>query len=80
MHFLGGIITNKIVFTIPEGFGYSGIQKVLVAFCMVTIAVLFPMNRLPAWSKKIIGTLSKYTLAVYCMHNLNWKIYDFYIQ
>ena len=63
------LMNHEFVFS-PEGFGYSGVQKVLIAFGMITLAVMLPFEKLPAGVSNMITLLSKYTLAVYCMHNL----------
>lgn len=65
----GLLMKYRLIFS-PEGFGYSGIQKVLIAYGLIMIAWLFPFEKIPFMVSKIIAVLSKYTLAVYCMHNL----------
>ena len=63
------LMNHEFVFS-PEGFGYSGVQRVFIAFGMITLAVMLPFDKLPVAVSNIITLLSKYTLAVYCMHNL----------
>ena len=63
-------VAYKLFVYLPKGFGYAGIQKTIVAFGMVMIAVLLPLDELPQSIKMIANSISKYTMAVYCMHNL----------
>ena len=54
----------------PPGYGYSGVQKILIAFGLIMVAWLFPVEKLPTAVMKIIMVLSRYTFGIYCMHNL----------
>ena len=55
---------------VPKGFGYAGVNAILVSCGLLAVAVLFPMDKIGNKGKKIIAMLSKYTLGIYCMHRL----------
>ena len=68
---VGIILAVKPIFPKAMGFGYSGILGIFVAFMLITIAVLFPINDfLNEKLKKIVLVLTKYTLGIYCIHRL----------
>ena len=68
---MGIILVVKPIFPKAMGFGYSGILGIFVAFMLITIAVLFPINDfLNEKLKKTVLVLTKYTLGIYCIHRL----------
>lgn len=65
-----GILMNHSFIFSPEGFGYSGIQRIFIALGLIMIAWLFPFDKLPTVLSNVIVIISRYTLGIYCMHNL----------
>lgn len=55
---------------LPGGFGYQGIQRLCIAFGIVSIIALLPLEKIPVWVKRVVQSLSRYTLGIYCMHNM----------
>lgn len=70
MILITGIFMKYSFISNPPGYGYSGVQKILIAFGLIMAAWLLPVEKLPAAATKIITVLSRYTFGIYCMHNL----------
>ncbi len=56
------------VFTVPEGYGCAGIEKIIVAGCFVFFFWLLPFNWCTGKIKNVIIRLTDYTLGIYCLH------------
>lgn len=67
---LTGFLMKYSIISNPPGYGYSGVQKILIAFGLIMAAWLLPFEKLPTAVIKIITVLSRYTFGIYCMHNL----------
>lgn len=52
------------------GFGYSGIRTIGISVLLVVFAMLLPFHKAPEGIRRVIMTLSRYTLGIYCMHRL----------
>ena len=63
-------LKNVSVLPAPEGFYYAGLKNIFMAVALVSIAYLLPMEKIPEKLQKVIQQMTRYTLAVYCMHNL----------
>lgn len=70
---LSGSAGLYILHDSPQGFGYQGIRLLLLSVSMMIAIKLFDFNRLPSGVKKVIQTVSKYTLGIYCAHLLMGK-------
>lgn len=53
-----------------KDFGFSGFAKPYLALCVMTFAYMCPFELLPLACKKIILTISDYSLGIYCIHRL----------
>lgn len=63
----------KPQFISRRGFGYGGLFTLMIAVAFLTVAVYFPTDWLSVRKQELIYTTSKYTLGIYCMHNLIGK-------
>lgn len=52
------------------GYGYSGIRMIAVAASFVALFYVIPFDRLNDRMKKLLQTITKYTMGIYCMHRL----------
>lgn len=70
---IGGIILK---FGLPsaKGFGYSGLMPLMIAIILFTITIYIPLEKLPVKFQIMILKISRYTLGIYCMHNLVGRI------
>ncbi len=68
-------IVNKYnIFTDITGYGYSGIKNILVATAFIILFYFLPLDRLSARYQKILIKLTRYTMGIYCMHQLVYKL------
>lgn len=72
---LFGIISLIVLFgvkIIPSapGFGYSNNNNLFLVFFMVGFVYFFPFGKIPFKIRLMIKFITKYTLGIYCMHNL----------
>lgn len=58
----------------PGGFDYSGLNPILRAFGIISVACIIPFEKTPAIIQKIIRLITRYTLGIYCMHRLVEKL------
>ena len=63
----------KAVIADPPGFQYAGAPSVGAAVVVVLFVYALPMEKLPPVFKKGVMVASRYTLGIYCMHNLIGK-------
>lgn len=68
-----GILGLIIYIALPntlviEGFGYSGIMKLIGATSIAIIFIFFPIECLNSICKKSISIISAHTLGIYCLH------------
>lgn len=68
------------VFKGIKGYNYSGIDKIVVSFALVSMFYVIPFNKLSKKCTDIIRFLTSYTLGIYCMHILVGKICDLIIS
>ena len=61
-------LTIYPVFTVPEGYGYAGVEKFIVAGCFVFLFWLLPFERCTRKIRNVIIVLTDYTLGIYCLH------------
>lgn len=58
----------NIVFTLPPGLGYQGLQRMLQALPLLAAAYFLPTNHVPRGLTVVIVYLSKFTMGVYLVH------------
>ena len=58
-----------------KDFGFSGICKPYLAIWIVTFAYYTPLEYLPRYIKKLMLTISSYTLGIYCCHRLVYYLF-----
>lgn len=59
------VLIKFINLPVPVGFGYTGINNIIIAISVVNVFSLLPINE-----NKILLLVTKYTFGVYCMHRL----------
>lgn len=64
------LIKKYEVFSYIIGYGYSGIEMIVVSCAFVSLFYIVPFSKLNKSAKVIIGFITKYTLGIYCMHRL----------
>lgn len=67
---LSGSVLLYFFHDAPLGFGYQGIRILLISISVFLAFKLISFGRMPERMKKVILTLSKYTLGIYCAHLL----------
>lgn len=67
------LVTN--IFPTEVGFGYSGLDYIFTAFCIVIIFYLLNGFAKNAIYKNIVVIATKYTLGIYCMHRLVGNVF-----
>lgn len=75
--------TSYPVFIIPDGFGYSGIKRLVVAVCLVYLFWMLPFDWCSNKMKAAISQITNYTLGIYCLHFgvrniLRWFVWSWY--
>lgn len=68
------MVNKYIIFTDITGYGYSGIKNILVAASFIILFYFLPLDRLPARYQKIVMKLTSYTMGIYCMHQLVYRL------
>ena len=59
-----------------DTFGSNGLGLYLMCISLVAIFYILPFEKLPLGCQKIISVFSKYTLGIYCIHNMIGGFYN----
>lgn len=73
--FLGALIIlliQIVIIPIPsmQGFGYSGIYRIVAALLTFAVFYCLPIQRIGERGKRALSVITGHTLGVYCMHYL----------
>lgn len=53
-----------------DGFGYTGLQAVVISIALLALMESLPFERLGKLMKRIIKAAARFTLGIYCVHRL----------
>lgn len=61
-----------LFWNIPAGYNYGsvGLQLFIISIAVSLVLILIPFEKLSHWLLVSIGFVAKYTLGIYCMHNM----------
>ena len=51
-----------------DGFGYSGVMKIVCAVSILFLCICYPLQGMPISGRKAIRRVTEHTLGIYCMH------------
>ena len=57
-------------FSVPPGYGYEGINRIVIALATLILFYVLPLDRIPKRLKNAIIEVSNHTMAIYFMHRL----------
>ena len=78
------ILINCRTFVDPEGYGYSGIYKLISSILIFAFFYCMPFDILPQILQNIVKKISKYTLGIYYIHRMigtiiyNSRLYGYF--
>lgn len=61
-----GVVCDKLFK--PEGFGYQGVQRIVIGLFIVVNFYIYPFKKIKGKIQKIVFFISRYSLGIYCMH------------
>lgn len=67
---LSGSVLLYFLHDAPQGFGYQGVRFLLISISFFVALELISFGWMPESIKRMVLTLSKYTLGIYCAHLL----------
>lgn len=74
------ILFILIIVLIPEWgadtFGSNGLRLIIMSISFVAIFYVLPFEKIPSGCYKLISFFSKYTLGIYCIHNMIGGFYN----
>lgn len=57
-----------------KGFGYEGVENIIYAVMILMLTMILPWQKFSDKASKVLRIISRYTLGIFCMHNLIGKI------
>lgn len=74
------MVNRYNVFIDIQGYGYSGIKCIAVAAAFIILFYFLPLNRLSGRYKKVLIKITSYTMGIYCMHQLVYRLINLIIS
>lgn len=71
------ILLNFEIFINPNGFGYQGIYRIILAISVVILFYIIPFEKMHESICNIIVKSSKYAMGIFCMHYIVGKILNY---
>ena len=77
--FLFVLVGKYMLFVTPAGYGYAGLNSLVITVFIVTTFYVLPFERLPQILSKGICFFSQYSLGVFAIHFMIGKLVNIYV-